>query len=136
MPAHQEALRHAVDCARELLDVLDAEHRALLARDMERIAETASRKELLTRQLNDLSVHGSAPAGESGEPPSPLWKEFTDLMTRCRHENRKNGAVIEAARRHTQRAMDLLSGRAAGGAIYGAGGEARTLSASRYATRA
>ena len=44
--------------------------------------------------------------------------------------------IIETARRHTQRAMDVLSGRAGSGSIYGAGGEAQTLRRSRYATSA
>lgn len=91
-----------IDCARQLQDILDAETQALLAADLNALAELVQRKQQAAETLEQLSrslaqATGGAPAERIpnlGEQASSRWQTLRETAELLRKVNLHNGALL------------------------------------------
>lgn len=91
-----------IDCARELQGILDAETQALLAADLNALAELVQRKQQAAEQLEQLSralaqATGGAPERlipSLGDNASARWQTLRDTAEVLRKVNLHNGALL------------------------------------------
>ena len=91
---------------RELLGILQREHAALLAGDLEQIETVVQAKQTAIAQLEALArdvAHAT--------PGSEHRQQLEALTIECRRQNEINGGMVEASLRHTQRVLSILRGQ-------------------------
>ena len=140
-----EAVRGATELAR----LLREEYAALRQSDVAALQNIAAPKHELVARLEHLGSQLRQAFGHMGiafdTRSSADWVSATDdpvlqdtlrelntLLAACRYQNRTNGALLEALRKHTQRAIQLLTGESDCQAVYSALGESQPLVRSRY----
>ncbi len=152
----RKLLEQQMPNARALLAAMREEHEALLARDARRIEEALAQKsaflgvfEKLELERTELFKLAGLPAARglatdklrdlavSGQPDLvEMWGELLELAGQCRRQNEANGALVEASRRHVERALDLLHGDQGHTPTYRADGATARGSASRPIAKA
>jgi flagellar biosynthesis/type III secretory pathway chaperone len=86
--------------ARELLDVLESEHRALQANDVETLESAVRAKQALVARLRGFDARR-----HDGADP-----EMKSLLERCRNLNEENGAIVAARMHLTRCSLAILRG--------------------------
>lgn len=140
-------IREETACVETLLAVLDKELTAVASRDTERMASLAADKQRLVQELEALGnrrrqlVGPLASDADWASTPQrqsvrPAWKRLIDLVDHARQNNRRNGTAIDAARRYTRRAVDVLFARRQSDVVYDALGERKRLTTNRYSSSA
>lgn len=140
-----EALRLAA----KLLALLGSEYTSLREGDLDTLHTTTTGKQQLINQLQDMdeelrrdfrrlgvAFDAEAIAGWLSATNSPVLegklRELTGLLESCRQQNQTNGALIEALKGHTHRALKIFGGDCNRDELYSALGESRPLLRSRY----
>jgi flagellar biosynthesis/type III secretory pathway chaperone len=143
--ASAEALRGAAD----LSALLGNEYASLRQGDLEALQKTTTPKQQLIAQLDHLGEDLRRNFGRLGiafeANTIAAWLTATNnallqrnlgelkmLLESCRHQNRINGALMEALKGHAHRAVQVLSGECSREQVYSALGESRPLLRSRY----
>lgn len=115
-----------VDALERFEALLDAEHDALRARDMTRIADLTGAKDAAVEELTRLQQrHGLAEPAALVSWPEPDRGRLSELLERCRRKNQINGAVAEAGVGVNRTLIDILTGRSGGGDRTTYGGDGR-----------
>lgn len=104
---------------RALLNILQREHAALLAGDLEQIEAIVQAKQAAIAQLEALTRE-VAHAMSGGEQRHQLEA----LAIECRRQNEINGGMVEASLRHTQRMLSILRGQNLENDLYSRAGNA------------
>ena len=123
------ALDRELACTEALLEVLDAERRALAEADAESLQDACARKqralEALAAQSRERErlARGSAP-----DPSDANWQRLLAAAERCRDRNLANAALLDAQR---VRVLWSLRALGVGGSTYARDGLARAESARR-----
>ena len=126
-----------------LLRVLDEELDALRRRDPQRLEALSTEKQRLVTELEGLSadrgklampVVDTPEAHGTDAPTRPAGAHLTKLLQKVQQNNRRNGSAIENANRYARRAVDLLFGRQNSQTLYGALGERKQLTTTRYSS--
>lgn len=130
-------------CAERLLEVLEQEHRALLARDTAALERAGEDKVPLLRELEQrLAAHEGflkalrLPPGKAGNlallerltapgEERKLWQRLQEVAALCRDHNERNGAILAASRARVRRSLEILRGPPEATRTYGKGGETR-----------
>ena len=140
-----EALRGASN----LSALLDKEFASLRGGDLQALQQTTPCKLELIGQLEHLGEalrRGFGSLGFGVEAHTiTAWltatsnarlrrnlEELRVLLESCRHQNRANGALMEALKVHAHRAIQLLSGECDNEEVYSVHGEPRPRMRSRY----
>lgn len=123
-------LRDLYETMSELSVVLDSEHQALTAEDVDSLQKAAAGKEHLSDKVEQLEAHRCALLQARGldndlagmkrliEQASShkedelfkIWNMVAELAQECTAKNKLNGIIIEAKRRHTNAALSILQG--------------------------
>lgn len=132
-------------CARGLQDILDAETQALLAADLNALAELVQRKQQAAEQLEHLSralaqATGGAPERlipSLGDNASARWQTLRDTAELLRKVNLHNGALLNE-RQARLRWIAHQAGLEQAPAVYGPGprGGARPSGLGRHLAQA
>ena len=104
---------------RELLAILQREHAALLAGDLEQIEAVVQAKQAAIGKLETVTRDVAQAA-----PGSEHRRQLEALAVECRRQNEINGGMVEASLRHTQRVLTLLRGQALDNDLYSRAGNA------------
>ncbi len=124
-PSAEDILAQQLHVAAALQRQLEAEHQALQGREPAVLERISAEKMQLAAELDRLEQRRltlSHTGRTAAERPAALLAALED----CARQNRINGMLIEAGRRRTQAALDILRGGASGTALYGADGETKT----------
>ncbi|MFN2309367.1 MAG: flagella synthesis protein FlgN [Gammaproteobacteria bacterium] len=135
------ALLHAeYACAGQLVTLLETETAALQGRDIDALETLAADKQALMQHFESLEAQRQALLEQAGFGGSPAdvegciawcdgsgqlargWHLLLERIRRSQHQNRCNGAILEASRRHAQQALAVLRGQAPHGDLYHANG--------------
>ncbi len=122
--------------ARQLLELLSREERAIAGRQVGLLEEIAREKLALGEQLETLTRNFLAEIRRLGHTPDAAgveaclgqgphyrqWQELLDLLRRCQERNQLHGGLIAATRSFNIRLLELLQGREPT-PTYGAGGQ-------------
>jgi flagellar biosynthesis/type III secretory pathway chaperone len=121
----------ALACARELLATLGREREALATRDREGILAAAADKHALVDRLQAL-LDTDPSRSPVPEMSTPGRDDLPGVLGAIAASNRANGRVVEAARRQTRRALEVLQGMGAPEGLYDAGGGPQALGRSGH----
>lgn len=135
-----ELLRAEYACAGQLQSVLQAESDALQTRDLDGLERLVSEKNLIMRQLEQLTAdkqrllaeydRGNDPAGieaciawcdDTGQLRRG-WQSLLKRLRNCQQQNRINGITLESNRRHAQQVLGILRGQSPLPDLYSAAG--------------
>ncbi len=135
-------LGDSIKQAQRLLDAIDAEFQALKGSDPGAVNSTLETKlrelgafEQLENQRQTLfaaadpstaGIHHALAALDDDLPHQ--WEQLLRLARECRQRNQTNAAIVEAGRRHVQRALDLLRGSPENSKTYGRKGDTHSAS--------
>ena len=110
-------LQEQILCAEAMLETLGRENRALTSGDAEQLnaagadkaqlVETLDALERQRRSLTDAVVTGVAAAG-AAQPAE--WRRLLDLITECKQQNERNGALVKARSEQVRIALRTLRG--------------------------
>lgn len=123
-------LRDMYESMSELSLVLDAEHAALGAQEVEPLMQAAIDKERLSEKIEQLeqqritllAEHGlgndlaamkqllELTSGADENALYKLWNMIAELAQECTEKNKLNGIIIETKRRQTTTALSVLHG--------------------------
>ncbi len=125
-------------------ELLQEEHAALMARQLESLSELNGKKERLTNELEKIEQEQQSllitTSGSGNRAPTideyiatlppqralsttEIYKKFRDAVTKCRDQNQINGQIISANRQTAERTLAILRGELGPEeAIYGAEG--------------
>ncbi len=136
-------LSQEVECSQQLLDCLEAEHDALIERDLETLEITTNRKFDCSQQLEQLETRRNALVESLGFENTPgkllqcfaslpcagqlsrLWEQLLENIETCQARNLTNGGILEAGRQHVEQALGILRGQTGAPSVYAQDGEAR-----------
>jgi len=111
-----------IDALVRFEQVLDAEHEALRARDMERVEALTAAKESAAAELETLQ-RALGPGFPAADLPAGTRRaELADALRRCHRKNQVNGAIAEAGVGVNRALIDILTGRSRHGTTYGGNG--------------
>lgn len=144
--------------ARELLEALTAENKALGGRDAATLAQVTSTKttaletlekvELRRRELcsrigagpaqADMDAWLGAYAGDDGQEAGvrERWRSLNELMRQCQEMNQANGLVVAALQRRVRQALNLLRNGTTEPSVYGPEGGSAASASARAIARA
>ncbi len=107
----------------DVLEALEAEHQALLARDAARLTEATAAKSRAMAQAAALEAERKAVMA-LGEMDDETLQPLRQLARRCRDLNEANGALIRGQRRRVEASLSLIRGGQGGvaPATYGPDG--------------
>ena len=126
---------HQIDCARQLLGILNREKDALDTRATGSILELATEKERIAARLEELVTEQRELSNRHGHDEdleaNPMEDatsfarrgELRALMQACRHQNLVNGSVIEIRRRFTEQLLSSIRGTSSHETLYGPQGK-------------
>jgi len=139
----ETTLTQEVECTRQLLDCLEAERTALIARDMDTLEVTTRDKLDCSRKLEELEARRESLVQSLGFGNTPdsvrqcfkslpcagqllrLWQQILDNIEACKAGNLANGGILESSRRHVEQALSILRGQTGAPAVYAPDGETR-----------
>ncbi len=115
-----------------VLEWLQQEREALLARDAAAVELAGREKEAALGTVADLEVQRRALAPDldametlATQPDiGRRWERLLELTRQCREQNEANGRMIRRQQRRVAAALQLLRGASAGGQLYGPDGGA------------
>ena len=112
-------LQEQILCAEAMLETLGRENHALTGGDAERLnaagadkarlVETLDALERQRRSLTDAVVAGVATAATGAKQPAE-WQRLLDLITECKQQNERNGALVKARSEQVRIALRTLRG--------------------------
>ena len=128
-----------IGCARELLQTLQQEYRALTRGDIDGIESASRSKQEQMQRLQQQMQHRDHLLRQQGLPPGPagmeqwlerlddadattLWHELQQLAERLQEQNEINGGLVALSQRQVRQALELLGGRSGGSDTYGPAG--------------
>ncbi len=129
-----------LDCAARLDALLAAEANALASRDADAMEQVIADKHAVTREFEVLETQRKQLVSSSGFSDDPIgmdaciawcdeggeiaghWQGLMSRISNCQHQNRINGAQVDANRRYVQQALSLLRGQAPQTSLYNATG--------------
>lgn len=121
-------------CLESLREVLEAEHRALLAADAGALPALADGKTRLFSEIEALEARRRDSFGAAAVKARADWTLVRSLADDVARANQRNGAMISALMRGADGALQILRGVADTGSFYGrqglstqAGGTSRPL---------
>jgi flagellar biosynthesis protein FlgN len=110
-------LQEQILCAESMLETLGRENHALTSGDAEqlnvaggdkaRLVETLDALERQRRSLTDAIATGVAAAAAS-QPAE--WRRLLDVITECKQQNERNGALVKARSEQVRIALRTLRG--------------------------
>jgi flagella synthesis protein FlgN len=110
-------LAEQIQCAQAMLRALEAENRALVDGDAERLNAASAAKARLVEELEALEAErrGLADALDASvtwlaHAPKPAWQALLTLVAECKQQNQRNGALVKARSEHLRTALKLLRG--------------------------
>ena len=110
-------------CLESLREVLEAEHRALLAADAGALPALADGKTRLFSEIEALEARRRDSFGAAAVKARADWTLVRSLADDVARANQRNGAMISALVRSTEGALQILRGNAEGVDLYGAHGQ-------------
>lgn len=122
--------------AHALIAVLEREFQALTERQLTALESCADAKRAHLTNLERLARHPAVLALANDPADLAQRAQLNTLLSECQRRNDINGAMIEAGRRHTQSALNLLRGPQDSPEIYGARGETLSSPLPRSLARA
>jgi len=112
-------LQEQILCAEAMLETLGRENHALTGGDAEqlnaagadkaRLVETLDALERQRRSLTDAVVAGVATAASGATHPAE-WQRLLDLITECKQQNERNGALVRARSEQVRITLRTLRG--------------------------
>jgi flagellar biosynthesis/type III secretory pathway chaperone len=111
-------LQEQILCAEAMLQTLGRENLALTSGDAEQLnvagadkaqlVETLDALERQRRSLTDAVAAGVATAAGANQPAE--WRRLLDLITECKQQNERNGALVKARSEQVRVALRTLRG--------------------------
>ena len=112
-------LQEQIHCAEAMLDTLGRENLALTGGDAEqlnsagadkaRLVDTLDALERQRRSLTDAVATGVADAAAHATQPAE-WRRLLDLISECKQQNERNGALVKARSEQVRIALRALRG--------------------------
>jgi flagellar biosynthesis/type III secretory pathway chaperone len=112
-------LQEQILCAEAMLEALGRENHALTNGDAEllnaagankaQLVETLDALERQRRSLTDAVATGVATAAAGATQPAE-WRRLLDLITECKQQNERNGALVKARSEQVRIALRTLRG--------------------------
>jgi flagellar biosynthesis/type III secretory pathway chaperone len=105
-------LNEQIRCAEAMLQTLGRENDALVAGDVELLHSVGADKARLVESLEALeSERRSLSTGdEARDRESPEWQALLGLISACKDQNQRNGALVKARSEQVQIALQALRG--------------------------
>lgn len=147
-------IKQARICGERVLDLLQQENTAILARDgmaiealvkaklqaFERWEQVEKQRLGLLQQLgfsaDNNGMRSCLKACDTSGQLQASWDRLLDLTAECRRQNEVNGASIEISRQQASEALAILRGQSGNATTYGAGGTTHYSSSQRDLGRA
>jgi flagellar biosynthesis protein FlgN len=108
-----DVLTEQIRCAEAMLQTLGRENAALVAGDVEHLSSVGADKARLVDCLEALEIErrslGTA-GDETSDRASPQWRALLDLVSACKDQNQRNGALVKARSEQVQIALQALRG--------------------------
>jgi flagellar biosynthesis/type III secretory pathway chaperone len=108
MSALIEILDEQIRCAEAMLEALGREHAALVAGDTEVLISVGADKARLVDSLERLELERRN--FRDSERGSAQWQTLLALLSSCKQQNLRNGALLKARSEQVQIALDALRG--------------------------
>jgi flagellar biosynthesis/type III secretory pathway chaperone len=120
------ALDQQISSTQALLTILQREHAALLAGNLELIEQIVQEKRMAIAEIESLGHN----AGQVNNP------RLQRIAAECARQNEINGGMVEASLRHTQHVLAILHGQSPEAGLYSRAGATLNPSPSRPLTSA
>jgi flagellar biosynthesis/type III secretory pathway chaperone len=114
-------LGEQIRCAEAMLETLAREGQALAEGNHDSLAREADAKADLVASLERLEAERSALADTDGAGAAD-WQRLRELIVRCKEQNQRNGALLQARADNVRSALKALRGGEP--ELYGATGRA------------
>ena len=107
-----DVLNEQIRCAEAMLHALSREHQALVAGDTDLLTSVGNDKARLVENLEALEIERRriAPADDAQNRGSPQWQALLALISTCKDQNQRNGALVKARSEQVQIALQALRG--------------------------
>ena len=106
-----EVLNEQIRCAEAMLQTLGRENDALVAGDSELLTSAGADKARLVERLEALEVERRSVTDDAPrERGSSQWQALLGLISTCKDQNQRNGALVKARSEQVQIALQALRG--------------------------
>ena len=107
-----DLLNEQIRCAEAMLQTLGRENDALVAGDIELLTLAGADKARLVESLEALEIErrNLAAGDATSDRGSPQWRSLLDLISACKDQNQRNGALVKARSEQVQIALQALRG--------------------------
>jgi flagella synthesis protein FlgN len=109
-PLLVDVLNEQIRCAEAMLRTLGRENDALVAGDTELLGSAGADKARLVESLETLEIERRNLDSGSDETGSPQWQTLLGLISSCKDQNQRNGALLKARSEQVQIALQALRG--------------------------
>ena len=112
-----DVLNEQIRCAESMLGTLNKENQALVAGDVELLNAAGADKARLVETLESLeserrgltaAIEASLAAG--GADSGDRWQALLQLISVCKQQNQRNGALVQARTEQVRAALKMLRG--------------------------
>ncbi|MET0790458.1 MAG: flagellar protein FlgN [Polyangiaceae bacterium] len=108
MNALTDILDEQIRCAEAMLNALGRENAALVSGDTDVLTAVGADKARLVDSLERLEIERRS-LGDS-ERGSTQWRALLELISSCKEQNQRNGALLKARSEQVQIALNALRG--------------------------
>ena len=115
-------LGEQIRCAEAMLEALGRESEALAAGNSDSLTLATDAKAELVTALERLELERRQLAEHAGDQAQADWQRLRELIARCKEQNQKNGALLNARAENVRIALKALRGGEP--ELYGATGRA------------
>ena len=108
-----DVLNEQLRCAEEMLRTLGREKEALVSADNELLSAVGADKARIVDALDALEAARrklAAPGEEDDARGSPQWQSLLGVISACKEQNQRNGALLKARTEQLQIALQALRG--------------------------
>jgi flagellar biosynthesis/type III secretory pathway chaperone len=109
-----DVLNEQIRCAEAMLQALAREHEALVASDADLLGSAGADKAQLVDTLENLEIErrnlSLVGDGETQARGLPQWQALLGLISACKDQNQRNGALVKARSEQVQIALQALRG--------------------------
>jgi len=113
-----DVLNEQLRCAQAMLDTLGRENQALVAGDADELSSAGADKARLVDALEALEVRRRSLSEQLEKSVSPqqstrdepAWKALLALVSACKEQNQRNGALVKARSEQVRIALQALRG--------------------------
>jgi flagellar biosynthesis/type III secretory pathway chaperone len=112
LPELSDVMNEQIRCAEAMLETLGRENVALVAGDADALRATGAHKAQLVESLEALEAqrHDLAGADEAAQRESAEWRKLIEIVSACKDQNQRNGALLKARSEQVQIALRALRG--------------------------